>query len=100
MGEVGEKEWRKKYRIKSSAVGLFHLVENDVPLCSVGDIVKKGKKLGWVDSMGIPKEIVADTTGRIVSIFCEDCGVVEWGQVLFEIESKEGSDLFETPDKK
>jgi len=77
---------RKEYRIKSTAVGLFHLVENDVPLCSVGDVVKKGKRLGWVESMGIPKEIVAERDGRIAAIACEDCGVVEWGQDLFEVE--------------
>ena len=77
---------REKYRIKSSVVGLFHLVENDIPLCSVGDVVKEGRKLGWVDSMGIPKEIVAERAGRIVSIFCKDSGVVEWGQDLFEID--------------
>lgn len=77
---------RKKYRIKSSVVGLFHLVENDIPLCSVGDVVREGRRLGWVDSMGIQKEIVAERDGRIVSIFCGDCGVVEWGQDLFEIE--------------
>jgi len=77
---------RQKYRIKSSAVGTFHFVENDVTLCSVGDMVKKGKKLGWVNSMGIPQDITVEKNGRIVSIFCSDSGVVEWGQDLFEIE--------------
>lgn len=83
--EPPSNHWQK-YRIKSPAVGIFHLVENAVPLCSVGDIVKKGRKLGWVNSMGIPQDIMVEKDGRIVSIFCSDSGVVEWGQDLFEIE--------------
>jgi len=72
--------------LKSPAVGAFYLVENDKPIVSVGDVTKKGKKLGWVDSMGIPQEIFAPSDCRIISILTSDSSAVEWGQELFEIE--------------
>ena len=80
-------EKRKEKKIlKSPAVGTFYLVENDRPLVSAGESVKKGKKLGWVNSMGIAQDIAASTACKIVSILCADSSVVEWGQSLFEIE--------------
>jgi acetyl-CoA carboxylase biotin carboxyl carrier protein len=74
--------------LKSPAVGTFHISDGDTLLASVGKKVKKGKKLGWVNSMGIAQEIMADTDLKITAIFCKDREVVEWGQKLFEIEEE------------
>ncbi|MBA3052903.1 MAG: biotin/lipoyl-containing protein [Candidatus Omnitrophota bacterium] len=74
--------------LKSPAVGTFHISERDTLLASVGKKVKKGRKLGWVNSMGIMQEIMADADLKIGAVFCKDREVVEWGQKLFEVEEE------------
>ncbi|PIY15550.1 MAG: hypothetical protein COZ15_06825 [Elusimicrobia bacterium CG_4_10_14_3_um_filter_49_12_50_7] len=75
--------------LKSPAVGTFHISDGDTLLAAVGKKVKKGGKLGWVNSMGITQEIMAEEADlKITAIFCKDREVVEWGQKLFEVEEE------------
>ncbi len=73
-------------KVSSPAVGVFHFVENDLPIVSVGDSVKKGARLGWVDSLGIPQDVKAPVSGKIIAIRRREDDIVEWGEALFEIE--------------
>ncbi|MCD6412772.1 MAG: acetyl-CoA carboxylase biotin carboxyl carrier protein subunit [Elusimicrobia bacterium] len=85
--EISAAEVRKPMReISSPAVGIFHFIEGDVPLVNVGDSVKKGARLGWVDSLGIPQEIKSPVSGKIAQIIRRENDVVEWGETLFRIE--------------
>jgi len=74
--------------LKSPAVGTFRITDGDTLISSVGEKIKKGKKLGWVNSMGIKQDIITDKDAKITAIFCKDREVVEWGQKLFEIEEE------------
>ena len=74
--------------LKSPAVGTFHISDGNTLLAAVGKKVKKGGKLGWVNSMGITQEIMAEADLKITAIFCKDREVVEWGQKLFEVEEE------------
>ncbi|MBA3065118.1 hypothetical protein KJ633_06510 [bacterium] len=74
--------------IKSPAVGTFYISDGDILLSSVGEKIKKGRKIGWVNSMGIRQDIIADKNAEITAILCKDREVVEWGQTLFEIKEE------------
>ncbi len=74
--------------LKSPAVGTFRVSDGDKLLSSVGEKIKKGRKIGWVNSMGIKQEIIAEKDAKITAIFCKDRDIVEWGQPLFEIEEE------------
>ncbi|MEA2082399.1 MAG: biotin/lipoyl-containing protein [Elusimicrobiota bacterium] len=72
--------------LKSPAVGIFHISDGNTLIASVGKKIKKGQRIGWVNSMGINQEIMAEKNSKITAILCKDREVVEWGQKLFEIE--------------
>jgi len=74
--------------LKSPAVGTFHISDGNTLLSAVGKKIKKGRQLGWVNSMGINQEIITDKDIKIIAILCKDREVVEWGQKLFEIEEE------------
>lgn len=91
--ETSEKENNKSCEaiskiLKSPAVGTFHISDGDSLLAAIGKKVKKGQKLGWVNSMGIMQEVMAEKDIKIRAIFCKDREAVEWGQKLFEVEEE------------
>lgn len=69
--------------ILATAVGLFR--EAETPL-GVGDEVKKGQVVGFVESLKVPSGIHAPHAGRVSEIVCEAGQGVEYGQVLMRLE--------------
>lgn len=75
--------------ITSPMVGTFYRkpAVDAEPYVEVGDIVKKGDVLCIVEAMKLMNEIQSDASGRVAEICLEDAQMVEYGEVLFRIES-------------
>lgn len=72
--------------ITSNWVGIVRRQQNDKPLVQVGDIVRRGQTVCWIDALGVRNEVRAPEAGRIVEIFVEDGQPVEFGQQLMLLE--------------
>ncbi len=75
--------------IVSGWVGIVQRQQNGKPLVQVGDTVRKGQTVCWVDALGVRNEVRAPESGRIVEIFVEDGQAVEFGQQLMLLETAE-----------
>lgn len=73
--------------VKSPMVGTFRRssTKDRPPLAVDGDHVKPGDRLGIVECMKIPTEVVSFCEGHIKKILVEDGEPVEYGQPLFSI---------------
>lgn len=73
--------------VKSPLVGTFYAApaEGADPFVKVGDMVKKGQTLAFVEAMKLMNEIESDFDGVISEIFVENGNMVEYGQPLFSI---------------
>lgn len=80
---------KKYHEIKSPMVGTFYgRPSPDAELyVNTGDRVKKGDVLCIVEAMKLMNEIEADASGKIVEICLEDAQMVEYGEVLFRIDT-------------
>ncbi|WP_456338815.1 acetyl-CoA carboxylase biotin carboxyl carrier protein [Fervidibacter sacchari] len=72
--------------VTSNWVGIVRRLKNGKPLVQVGDNVKRGQTLCWVDSLGVQNEVRSPVAGRVVEIFVEDGQPVEFGQQLMLVE--------------
>lgn len=77
----------KEAVVNSPMVGVFRRsnAKNRPPLVVTGDHVKPGDRLGVVECMKIPTEVVSFCVGQITNIFTEEGQPVEYGQPLFAI---------------
>lgn len=78
--------------VTSNWVGIVRRLQNGKPLVQVGDTVRKGQTVCWVDALGVRNEVRAPASGRIVEIFVEDGQPVEFGQPLMLLEPTAGGD--------
>ena len=80
---------RSLKEITSPMVGTFYRrpAVDAEPYVNVGDSVKKGDVLCIVEAMKLMNEIESDMSGKIAEICLEDGQMVEYGEVLFRIES-------------
>ena len=67
-------------------IGYLKSSDNDIPLVSVGDKVKKGEILCIIEKMKVMNEIAADNNYEICEVCIEDGKIVEFGQVLFRVK--------------
>ncbi len=72
--------------VTSNWVGIMRRMRNGKPLVQVGDTVRRGQTLCWVDALGVHNEVRAPASGRIVEIFVEEGQPVEFGQPLMLLE--------------
>lgn len=73
--------------IVSGWVGIVRRQQNGKSVVQVGDTVRKGQTVCWVDSLGVRNEVRSPENGRIVEIFVEDGQPVEFGQQLMLLEA-------------
>jgi acetyl-CoA carboxylase biotin carboxyl carrier protein len=75
--------------ITSPMVGTFYRAPapDARPYVEVGDLVSEGQVVCIVEAMKLFNEIESEHTGRIVSAVVEDAHPVEYGQVLFEVDT-------------
>lgn len=73
--------------VKSPIVGIFRrtLSKNSPPIVMEGNHVKPGDKLGLVECMKIPNDVVSLAKGKVSKILVQDGQTVEYGQPLFAI---------------
>ncbi len=76
--------------VKSPMVGTFYTAPapDADPYVQVGDTVKPGQTLCIIEAMKLMNEIEADVAGRVVEINVQNESPVEFGQVLFSIDTK------------
>lgn len=77
-------------KVEAPLVGTFYRKSSPdaEPFVKEGDAVKKGDTLCIVEAMKLMNEIEAPCSGRIERIMVGDAQVVEYGEVLFLINSK------------
>jgi acetyl-CoA carboxylase biotin carboxyl carrier protein len=77
----------KIHYIFSPMVGTFRRALRDRPALVVeGGEIAVGEKVGLVEAMNVPKDVVSDIKGRILRILVENGKPTEYGQKLFEVE--------------
>ncbi|MEI6856812.1 biotin/lipoyl-containing protein [Psychrilyobacter sp.] len=72
--------------IISESVGRFYYIDKDEkPMITMGMIVKKGQKVGYVEAIGIKTDIKSEFDGEIKEISVKNGEVAEYGKVLVKI---------------
>ena len=73
--------------IKSQYIGKFYYKNKDgESIIKVGQDVKEGFKLGYIDTMGIKNDVVASSSGKISEIIVRNGNIADYGKVLVRIE--------------
>lgn len=74
--------------IKSPMVGVFYSAASPEadPFVRIGDTVKKGDILCILEAMKSMNEIQAERDGKIIDICANNGDVVEFGQILFQLD--------------
>lgn len=77
------------HAVKSPMVGTFYAAPSPTsePFVTVGSKVKKGDTLCIVEAMKIMNPIEADVSGEIIRIEKNNAETVEYGDILFVIDS-------------
>ena len=73
--------------VRSPMVGTFRrgISKDRPPVVLVGNHIKPGDRLGVVECMKIPTDVVSFSAGEIRRIMVEDGQTVEYGQPLFAV---------------
>jgi acetyl-CoA carboxylase biotin carboxyl carrier protein len=80
---------RQLVEVKSPMVGTFYRAPSPdaEPYVRTGDSVEPGKVLCIVEAMKLMNELECEVRGRIAEILIENAQPVEFGQVLFRIDT-------------
>lgn len=75
--------------VKAPIVGVFYEAKDpdSAPFVKVGQSIKKGDVLCILESMKMMNEIRADYDGVVKEIKCKNEELVEFGQILFVLET-------------
>lgn len=78
----------RTWRVLSPLVGTFYRAPSpgSAPFVEVGDVVRAGQQLAIVEAMKLMNSIIAESDGRVTAIKAADAAMVEFDQVLFELE--------------
>lgn len=78
--------------VRSPMVGTFRrgMSKDRPPVVLVGNHIKPGDRLGVVECMKIPTDVVSFSAGEIKRIMVEDGQAVEYGQPLFVVTPAAG----------
>jgi acetyl-CoA carboxylase biotin carboxyl carrier protein len=79
----------KELAVTSPMVGTFYRAPapDADPYIEVGDTVEVGQTVCIVEAMKLMNEIESDVKGRIARILVENAQPVEYGQILFLVET-------------
>lgn len=80
------------HMVKSPMVGTFlRAPKGRPPLVIEGDEVVVGYRLGIVEAMQVPKDVISTVKGRVLRVMVENGRPVEYGQPIVEIDVIEGA---------
>lgn len=65
-------------------IGRFYLNSK----LAVGSQVEEGAVVGHIESIGVKTDVKSDKTGKIVEIYVQNGGIVQFGQPIMAIEIK------------
>lgn len=84
---VGEAEEDLEEIVRSPMVGTFRrgISKDRPPVVLIGNHIKPGDRLGVVECMKIPTDVVSFSAGEIKRIMVEEGQTVEYGQPLFAV---------------
>lgn len=75
--------------VKSPMVGTFFLQdvkELTNPIVNVGDEIKKGDTIGYIEAMKVSNEVVSDVSGVVDEILIEHGSNVEYNQQIIKVK--------------
>jgi len=89
-GEAVTETRHQLLEVKSPMVGTFYRAPSPdaEPYVRVGDSVEPGKVLCIVEAMKLMNELECEVKGRVVEIVVENAQPVEFGQVLFRVDTR------------
>lgn len=75
--------------VKSPMVGTFFVAPEPggKPYVAVGDRIRRGQVLCIIEAMKIMNELESEVDGVVMEISAQDAHPVEYGQVLFRVDS-------------
>lgn len=80
-------ELKEYSEVKSQNIGkFFYKNKEGESQIKVGQEVKEGQKLGYVDTMGIKNDVVATADGKIAEVVVKNGNIADYGKVLVKIE--------------
>ncbi len=77
-----------RHRVTAPLVGTVYRrpAPGEPPFVDVGDVVEPGRQVAIVEAMKLMNEITTEHGGTVVAIPVEDGEMVEYGQVLVELD--------------
>ncbi|MBF0814086.1 acetyl-CoA carboxylase biotin carboxyl carrier protein subunit [Staphylococcus saprophyticus] len=85
-GETNESSYQS---VKSPMVGTFFLQDEKEltnPIVKVGDEIKKGDTIGYIEAMKVLNEVVSDVSGVVDEILVEHGSNVEYNQQIIRVK--------------
>jgi biotin carboxyl carrier protein len=80
------------HHIRAGVVGFFHVVRPQgqgrgaaPPAVAVGQRVRTGQVVGYIEAMSVVSEVESDADGEVVAILAQEGQPVEYGQPLIEL---------------
>ncbi|PHK49705.1 acetyl-CoA carboxylase biotin carboxyl carrier protein [Staphylococcus edaphicus] len=77
------------HQIKSPMVGTFFLQDEKEltdPIIQVGDEIKKGDTVGYIEAMKVLNEVTSDVSGIVEEILVEHGSNVEYNQLIVNVK--------------
>lgn len=75
--------------VKSPMVGTFFLQDEKEltnPIINIGDEIKKGDTIGYIEAMKVLNEVVSDVSGVVDEILVEHGSNVEYNQQIIKVK--------------
>lgn len=72
-------------QLLATMVGIFHHADPPLPYAAA---VRPGQVVGYIESMKLMNDVVAEESGRVTDVLVEDGAPVEYGQALFRLAAE------------
>lgn len=72
----------ERQTLTATMVGIFHHADPPIPYAAV---IEAGQRIGYVESMKLMNDVLAEAGGQVVEVLVEDGAPVEYGQSLFRL---------------
>ncbi len=82
LPEVAPEEARQ---LLAPMVGIFHHADPPLPYAAS---VRPGQVIGYIESMKLMNDVVAEESGRVTDVLVEDRAPVDYGQPLFRLAAE------------